>query len=152
MRSTIPETICSYLTQAHRFCAHCKTRISLQLTAWFKYLWLSPGLFFLTLNDMRMKYFYDKSSDMNRKGEMNVRRAAKSEIREAREPWKNAKIPDAVHHSHYFTCITEIRNRDCCDYRPGVVKLLESPSHFSKFEIFREPQLNTYLKGMQKKY
>jgi hypothetical protein len=31
-------------------------------------------------------------------------------------------------------------------------KLLDSPSHFSKFEIFREPQLNTYLKGMQKRY
>ena len=32
----------------------------------------------------------------------------------------------------------------------GVAKLLDSPSHFSKFEIFRELQLNTYLKGMQK--
>ena len=26
-------------------------------------------------------------------------------------------------------------------YIPGVAKLLDSPSHFSKFEIFREPQL-----------
>ena len=34
---------------------------------------------------------------------------------------------------------------------PGVAKLLESPSHFSKFQIFREPQLNTYLKGIKKK-
>ena len=34
---------------------------------------------------------------------------------------------------------------------PGVAKLLDSPSHFSKFDIFREPQLNTYLKGMQKR-
>ena len=33
----------------------------------------------------------------------------------------------------------------------GVAKLLDSPSHFSKLEIFREPQLNTYLKGVQKK-
>ena len=33
----------------------------------------------------------------------------------------------------------------------GVVKLLDSPSHFSTFDIFREPQLNTYLKyGMKK--
>ena len=32
----------------------------------------------------------------------------------------------------------------------GVAKLLDSPSHFSKFEIFREPQLNKHLKGMQK--
>ena len=34
---------------------------------------------------------------------------------------------------------------------PGVAKLLDSPSHFSKFEIFRNLQLNTYLKGMKKK-
>ena len=27
----------------------------------------------------------------------------------------------------------------------------DSRSHFSKFEIFREPQLHTYLKGIQKK-
>lgn len=27
---------------------------------------------------------------------------------------------------------------------PGVAKLLDSKSHFSKFEIFREPQLNKY--------
>ena len=33
----------------------------------------------------------------------------------------------------------------------GVAKLLDSPSNFSKFEIFREPQLNTYLKGIQNK-
>ena len=39
----------------------------------------------------------------------------------------------------------------CARNRPGVAKLLDSPSHFSKFEIFCEPQLNTYLKGMQKK-
>ena len=32
-----------------------------------------------------------------------------------------------------------------------MAKLLDSPSHFSKFEIFRGPQLNKYLKGMQKK-
>ena len=32
-----------------------------------------------------------------------------------------------------------------------MVKLLDSPSHFSKFDIYREPQLNTYLKGMQKR-
>ena len=38
-----------------------------------------------------------------------------------------------------------------CMYRPGVAKLLDSPSHFLKFEIFREPQLNTCLKGLQKK-
>ena len=35
---------------------------------------------------------------------------------------------------------------------PGVAKLLDSPSHFSKFEIFRESQLNTYIKGIQKRY
>ena len=35
---------------------------------------------------------------------------------------------------------------------PGVAKLLDSPSHFSKFEIFCELQLNTYLKGMQKSF
>ena len=29
----------------------------------------------------------------------------------------------------------------------GVAKILDSPNHFSKFEIFREPQ----LKAMQKK-
>ena len=34
----------------------------------------------------------------------------------------------------------------------GMAKLLESPSHFSKLEIVREPQLNTHLKGMQKRY
>ena len=33
----------------------------------------------------------------------------------------------------------------------GVAKLHDSPNHFSKFEIFRKPQLNTYLTGMQKK-
>jgi hypothetical protein len=33
----------------------------------------------------------------------------------------------------------------------GVAKLLDSLSHFSKFEFFCEPQLNTYLKGTQKK-
>ena len=33
----------------------------------------------------------------------------------------------------------------------GVAKHLDSPSHFSKYEIFCEPQLNTYLKGIQKK-
>ena len=33
----------------------------------------------------------------------------------------------------------------------GVAKLLDSPSHFSKFEIFRKPQLNMYLKVRQKK-
>ena len=33
----------------------------------------------------------------------------------------------------------------------GVAKLLDGPSHFSKFEIFCEPQLNTHLKGVQKK-
>ena len=37
-------------------------------------------------------------------------------------------------------------------YKTGVAKLLDSPSHYSKFENFREPQLNTHLKGMQKKY
>ena len=31
----------------------------------------------------------------------------------------------------------------------GVAKLLDSQSHFSKFEIFCEPQINTYLKGLQ---
>ena len=36
-------------------------------------------------------------------------------------------------------------------YKTGVAKLLDSLSQFSKFEIFREPQFNTYLKGMQKK-
>ena len=36
-------------------------------------------------------------------------------------------------------------------FRAGVAKIFDSPSHFSKFEIFREPQLNTYLEGMQKK-
>ena len=35
---------------------------------------------------------------------------------------------------------------------PGVAKLLDTPSRFQSFEIFREPQLNTYLKGMQKMY
>ena len=34
--------------------------------------------------------------------------------------------------------------------RTGVAKLLDSPSYFSKFEIFRDPQVNTYLKGMKK--
>ena len=33
----------------------------------------------------------------------------------------------------------------------GMAKLLDSPSHFSKFEIIREPQLDTYLEGLQKK-
>ena len=33
---------------------------------------------------------------------------------------------------------------------PGVAKLLDIPSHFSKLEIFHVPQLNTHLKGMQK--
>ena len=33
---------------------------------------------------------------------------------------------------------------------PGVAKLLGSLSHFSKFDIFRKPQLNKYLKDMQK--
>ena len=33
---------------------------------------------------------------------------------------------------------------------PGVAKLLDSPSHFSKFEIFRVPQLNMHLKGIKK--
>ena len=28
-----------------------------------------------------------------------------------------------------------------------MAKLLDSPSHFSKLEIFRESKLNTYLKG-----
>ena len=37
-------------------------------------------------------------------------------------------------------------------YIAGVAKLLDSPSHFSKFEIVHEPQLNTLLKGMQKRY
>ena len=37
-------------------------------------------------------------------------------------------------------------------YIAGVAKLLDIPSHFSKFEIFREPQLNTCLKDMQKRY
>ena len=32
-----------------------------------------------------------------------------------------------------------------------MAKLLDSPSHFSKFDIFREPKLNTYLKGRPKK-
>ena len=36
--------------------------------------------------------------------------------------------------------------------RTGVAKLFDSPSHFSKFEIVREPQLNSYLKGMQTNY
>ena len=36
------------------------------------------------------------------------------------------------------------------DSIPGVAKLLDNQSHFSKFEIFREPQLNTYLKGIKK--
>lgn len=31
-------------------------------------------------------------------------------------------------------------------------ELLDGPSHFLKFEIIRELQLNTYLKGIQKKY
>ena len=35
-------------------------------------------------------------------------------------------------------------------YITGVAKLLDSPSHFLKFEIFCKSQLNTYLKGMQK--
>ena len=35
-------------------------------------------------------------------------------------------------------------------YIPGVAKLLDGPCHFSKFEIFREPQLNSYLKGIKK--
>ena len=35
-------------------------------------------------------------------------------------------------------------------YRAEVAKVLDSSSHFSKFEFFREPQLNTYLKGMKK--
>ena len=35
--------------------------------------------------------------------------------------------------------------------RTGVAQLLDSLSHFSNFEMFCEPQLNTYLKGMQKK-
>ena len=34
----------------------------------------------------------------------------------------------------------------------GVAKLLGSSSHFSKIEIFCEPQLNTQLKGTQKRY
>ena len=33
----------------------------------------------------------------------------------------------------------------------GVAKLLDSPSHFSKFEIFREPQLNSLRKKVCKK-
>lgn len=33
-----------------------------------------------------------------------------------------------------------------------MTKLLDSPSYFSKFESFREPQLNTYLNGMQTRY
>ena len=37
-------------------------------------------------------------------------------------------------------------------YNTGVAKLLDSQSHFSKFEIVRDPQLNTYLKGIQKRY
>ena len=36
--------------------------------------------------------------------------------------------------------------------RSGVAKLLDSPSHFLEFKIFREPQLNTYLKALQKIY
>ena len=34
----------------------------------------------------------------------------------------------------------------------GVAKLLDSSNHFSKVEIFREPQLNKHLNDMQKKY
>ena len=37
-------------------------------------------------------------------------------------------------------------------YNTGVAKLLDSQSHFSKFEILRETKLNMYLKGMQKRY
>ena len=37
-------------------------------------------------------------------------------------------------------------------YMAGVTTLLNSPNHFSKFEILRESQLNTYLKGLQKRY
>ena len=37
------------------------------------------------------------------------------------------------------------------EHRTGVAKLLDSPSLFSKFEIFCEPLLNTYSKGIQKK-
>ena len=33
---------------------------------------------------------------------------------------------------------------------PGVAKLLDYPSHFSKFDIFCEQQLNTFLNGMKK--
>ena len=36
--------------------------------------------------------------------------------------------------------------------RSGMARLLDSPSHFSKVDILREPQLNTYLKGIQKRY
>ena len=33
------------------------------------------------------------------------------------------------------------------------IKLLDSPSHFSKFDMFREPQLNTkVLKKLEKLY
>ena len=34
---------------------------------------------------------------------------------------------------------------------PGVAKLLDIPSHFLKYVTFCEPQLNRYLKGVQKK-
>ena len=37
-------------------------------------------------------------------------------------------------------------------YISGVAKLFDSPSNFSKFEIFPEPQLNTYLKRIQTRY
>ena len=37
-------------------------------------------------------------------------------------------------------------------FMPRVAKLLGILSHISKFDIFREPQLNTHVKGMQKSY
>ena len=48
----------------------------------------------------------------------------------------------------YFQAVLNII--DVIHSNTGVAKLLDSPIHFSKFEIFRELQLNTYLKGMQK--
>ena len=51
--------------------------------------------------------------------------------------------------NNFFPCECGIESWGFIRYISGVAKLLDSPSHFSKFENFREPQLNTYLKYMQ---
>ena len=49
----------------------------------------------------------------------------------------------------YFLNMKDAKNK--LNNITGVAKFLDNSSHFLKFEIFREPQLNTYLKDTQKK-